>query len=201
MKSMLATAAALVLVFSGPAWTAEGPGPESAEDTILRLEAEVRMLRATVAEIVKENAALKAENAALRSGDAAEVDPAPGPDTKDAPAEPQKIITFHVPGDFVVGAAGRFHLAVRIEQVLGPSEAICSMPVYKDAPGPPILLDRWRFLVREFSTEGLVDRMNRNMKDAVFIVQGTRTLDLVDGGTETVFVLAPAERTEKGKGP
>jgi len=44
--------------------------------------------------------------------------------------------------------------------------------------------------VRDFPTEGLVDGMERKL-DAIFVVQGTRTLELVEGGTETLFVLIP----------
>ncbi|HUX02612.1 MAG TPA: hypothetical protein VMY35_16755 [Phycisphaerae bacterium] len=194
MKSMLLVAAALVLVFSGPAWTAEGPGPEPADEAIHRLEAEVRMLRATVASLVKENAALKAEVAAPQIGTTA---PIPVPVEKDKAPEPQKIVRFYEPKDFVVGAVGRFHLAVRVEQMLGPTAAVYSMPVYEPsgyANRPPVLRGRWRFLLQDFPTAGLVDGMDRPL-DTVFVVRGTRTLDLATGGTETVFVLAPAAPT------
>jgi len=216
MKSMLLVAAALVLVFSGLAWTAEGPGPEPADETIHRLEAEVRMLRATVASLVKENAALKAENAALRSGDAVPTETPAAPPAK--PPAPVQPIAFEKQEDFVIGAIGRFPYGVRIEQILGPQEMLISINVqmgkHEETIGPLRLeerlikrlptrtvytFERWQFWIQEVSTTGLVDGQGRKL-DQVFVVRGTRAFETTDGGTKTVFVLAPAERTEKGKG-
>ena len=148
-----------------------------------------------------ENKALKVENAALREKKS---EPAGKTASKpDKIAASQKIVEFAKLENFVVGAVGRFSGVVRIEQVLGSAEMVVSknvqtglgiaagrsvIPVEK---GGNVIIDkRWRFLIRGLSTAGLVDEMERKL-DTVFVVQGTHTAELANGGTETLFVLVP----------
>jgi len=200
MKAGLFMAAFLILMLSASMGAAEDTKPESAEKTIQRLEAEIRVLRSTIETLVKENKELKTEIAALRAQGGKAASSSAAAENKADGAPKPKITDFAKKEHFVIGAIGRFAHAVQVEQILGPAEMILSMNVqvsekrFGGSDNSPILtipiFKRLRFWIQGLSTAGLDEEMERKL-DTVFFIQGTRTLELVDGGAERLFVLVP----------
>lgn len=113
-------------------------------------------------------------------------------------AEPTPRPILLDPRDFRLGQVGRFpvrkHVWYKVEQVTGKDEMlICGIFQALSSEGPVDTLHGDPFWLQGVSTKGVVDGKKIDLT-MTLEVKGTKRYKTTDGGSKTVFLLAPASK-------